>query len=149
MIFTGRNNADFHQTYSTFCLHTPRHTYTISPLPDHEHAEVGQVSCHAKDGGLEVLLVAGQVNEGDDLGGFLADLGPVQASSMTVWLVHYLGDRQRGQSFTPGTVSISLPICTKVRESTYNSYMMAPSFHFCKHFIIYYSLNNRKWQKKN
>lgn len=36
------------------------------PLSHHEHAEVGQVSSHAEDSGFEVLLVAGQVDEGDD-----------------------------------------------------------------------------------
>lgn len=47
------------------------------PLSHHEHAEVGQVSSHAEDSGFEVLLVAGQVDEGDDFWGFLTDLGPV------------------------------------------------------------------------
>lgn len=36
-------------------------------LSHHEHAEIRQVSRHAKDSGLEVLLVASQINEGDDL----------------------------------------------------------------------------------
>lgn len=35
--------------------------------------------------------MAGQIYEGDDLGGLLADFGPVQASSMTIWFVHHLG----------------------------------------------------------
>ena len=65
-----------------------------SPLAHHEHAEVGQVSRHAEHGGLEVLLVAGQVDEGDDLWGFLTDLGPVQAAAVAVWLVHHLTERK-------------------------------------------------------
>jgi len=34
---------------------------------------------HAKYGSLEVFLVSCEVNEGDDLGGSLADVYPVQA----------------------------------------------------------------------
>lgn len=56
----------------------------------HEHTEVGQVSGHAKHGGLQVLLVTGQVDEGDDLGGALANLCPVQAAAMAVRFVHHL-----------------------------------------------------------
>lgn len=53
------------------------------------------MSRHAEDGGLEVLLMASQVNEGDDLGGFLTDLGPVKAATVAVWLVHHLkGQKQ-------------------------------------------------------
>ena len=46
----------------------------------HEHAEVGGVASHTKYGSLEVLLVAGQVNECDDLGGPLTDAHPVQTT---------------------------------------------------------------------
>ena len=45
----------------------------------HEHAEVGGMTGHAKYGSLEVLLVSCEVNEGDDLGGGLAYVYPVQA----------------------------------------------------------------------
>ena len=68
-----------------------KHALTKShPLSHHEHAEVRQVSGHAEDSGFEVLLVAGQVDEGNDLWGFLTDLGPVQAATVAVWLVHHL-----------------------------------------------------------
>lgn len=59
-------------------------------LSHHEHAEVRQVSGHAEDCGFKILLVTGQVNEGDDLRGLLADLGPIQAASVAVWFVHHL-----------------------------------------------------------
>jgi len=45
----------------------------------HQHAEIGGVTSHAKYGSLEVLLVSCEVNKGDDLGGSLADVYPVQA----------------------------------------------------------------------
>ena len=71
------------------------HKQWLLPLSDHEHAEVWQVSSHPKHCGLEVFLMACQVYEGNDFGGLLADFGPVQASSMTVWFVHHLGTDRR------------------------------------------------------
>lgn len=53
----------------------------------HEHAEVRQVASHAEHGGLQILLVSRQVNESDDLGGLLTDLGPVQTAAMAVGFV--------------------------------------------------------------
>lgn len=73
---------------------------TIQILSDHEHAEVGEVSCHPKYGGLKVFLVTSQVDEGDDLGGLLTDFGPVQTSSVTVWLVHHLQTHRKLKSIT-------------------------------------------------
>lgn len=46
---------------------------------------------HPEHGGLEVFLVASQVDESDNLGGLLTDFGPVQASSVTVRFIHHLG----------------------------------------------------------
>lgn len=60
------------------------------PPSHHEHAEVRQVSSHPEHGGLEVFLVASQVYESDNLGGLLTYFGPVQASSVTVRLIHHL-----------------------------------------------------------
>lgn len=62
----------------------------LHPFTHHEHAEVGQVARHAEDSGLQVLLVAGQVDEGDHLGGLLADLGPLEAAAVAVGLVHHV-----------------------------------------------------------
>ena len=41
---------------------------------DHQHGVVRRVARQAEHGGLQVLAVSGQVNEGDQLGGLLADL---------------------------------------------------------------------------
>jgi len=41
-----------------------------------------RVSSHSKDGGLEVLLVSGEVDEGDHLRGLLANPNPVLASML-------------------------------------------------------------------
>lgn len=54
----------------------------------HEHAEVRRVSRHAEHGGLEIPLVARQVDERNHFGGLFANLHPVQCS--VVWLVHYV-----------------------------------------------------------
>ena len=43
----------------------------------HQHGEVGRVARHAEDGRLQIFLVAGQVDEGDDFGGARADLDPI------------------------------------------------------------------------
>lgn len=48
------------------------------------------MSSHPEHSGLEVFLVAGQVYKSDNLGGLLAYFGPVQASSVTVWLIYHL-----------------------------------------------------------
>lgn len=40
----------------------------------HQHGEVGTVAGEAEDGRLQVLVVSGQIDEGDHLGGALADL---------------------------------------------------------------------------
>lgn len=39
-----------------------------------QHGEVGAVAGEAEDGGLQVLVVSCQIDEGDHLGGALADL---------------------------------------------------------------------------
>ena len=41
---------------------------------DHQHGEVGSVAEQAEDGGLQVLVVAGQVHEGNHLRRVLTDL---------------------------------------------------------------------------
>lgn len=51
------------------------------------------MSGHAEHSGLQVLLVARQVDEGDDLGRALTDLGPVQTSTVAVRLVHHLNNK--------------------------------------------------------
>lgn len=40
----------------------------------HQHGEVGAVAGEAEDGRLQVLVVSGQIDEGDHLGGALTDL---------------------------------------------------------------------------
>lgn len=45
---------------------------------------------HAEHGGLEVLLVARQVDEGDDFRRALADLRPVEAAAVAVRFVDHL-----------------------------------------------------------
>lgn len=45
---------------------------------------------HAKDGGFQVLLVTSQVNESNDLGGFLTDLCPFQAAAVAVGFVDHV-----------------------------------------------------------
>lgn len=45
---------------------------------------------HAKHGGFKVLLVARQINEGDDFRWPLADLGPVEAAAVAVRFVDHL-----------------------------------------------------------
>lgn len=78
-----------------------RHTTPSSlplPLSDHKHAEVWKVSCHPKHCSLEVFLMASQVYEGNDLRGLLADFGPVQTSSVTVWFIHHLGGKNKNKS---------------------------------------------------
>lgn len=45
---------------------------------------------HAEDGGLQVLFMASQVNESNDLGGFLTDFCPLQAAAVAVGLVHHV-----------------------------------------------------------
>ena len=57
--------------------HTFGHSDDSSVGSDHEHAEVGGVTGHAKYGGLEVFFVPGQVDEGDDLGGGSTDVDPI------------------------------------------------------------------------
>lgn len=42
--------------------------------------------------------MAGQVYEGNDLRGLLADFGPVQTSSMTVWFIHHLGGKYNNRN---------------------------------------------------
>lgn len=59
----------------TFC-----HANDSSVGAHHQHAEVRSMACHSKDGGLEVLLVAGQINEGDDFCRGSADVHPVQTA---------------------------------------------------------------------
>lgn len=71
------------------------------PPSHHEHAEVRQVSSHPEHGGLEVFLVASQVYESDDLGGLLTDFGPVQASSVTVRLIHHLNNTEKWARLNP------------------------------------------------
>lgn len=61
----------------TLINHQSNEKYISFSLSYHEHAEIRKVSCHAEHSGLEVLLMACQVNKGDDLWGFLTDLGPV------------------------------------------------------------------------
>lgn len=75
---------------------TPLSSQTSSS--DHEHAEVRQVPGHPEHGGLEVFLVASQVDESDNLGGLLTDFGPVQASSVTVRFIHHLGANREEQN---------------------------------------------------
>lgn len=48
------------------------------------------MASHAKDGGFQVFFVTSQVNESNDLGGFLADLCPLQAATVAVGLVHHV-----------------------------------------------------------
>jgi len=71
---------------------------SLTSDPHHEHAEVGQVARHAEHGGLQVLLVSGQVDEGDDLGGLLTDLGPVQTAAVAVGLVDHLRGGEGGHA---------------------------------------------------
>lgn len=52
------------------------HADQASVGADDEHDKVGGAGGEAEEGGFEVLLVAGQVDEGNDLGGFVADLVP-------------------------------------------------------------------------
>lgn len=40
----------------------------------HQHGEVGAVAGEAENGGLQVLVVSSQIDEGDHLGGALTDL---------------------------------------------------------------------------
>lgn len=65
------------------------------------------MSSHPKDGGLEVFLMASQVYEGNDFGGFLTDFGPIQASSMTIWFVHHLWTDREEQSYKHSVHSVS------------------------------------------
>lgn len=48
------------------------------------------MASHAKDGGFQVLFMTSQVNESNDLGGFLTDLCPFQAATVAVRLVHHV-----------------------------------------------------------
>lgn len=57
----------------------------------HQHGEVGTVAGEAEDGGLQVLVVTGEIDEGDHLGGALADL--LGRAGLAV--VHDLRRRQR------------------------------------------------------
>ena len=62
----------------------------------HQHGEVGAVAGEAEDGGLQVLVVSGEVDEGDHLGRALADL----LSRPRVTVVHDLLDtRQDDEAF--------------------------------------------------
>ena len=44
----------------------------------HQHRKIGDVTGHAEDGGLEIFLVTGQIDESDDFGGSGANLDPIQ-----------------------------------------------------------------------
>lgn len=57
----------------------------------HQHGEVGAVAGEAEDGGLQVLVVSGQINEGDHLGRALADL--LRCARLAV--VHHLHGDQK------------------------------------------------------
>ena len=46
--------------------------------PDHQHPEIGGVSGHAENGGLQILFVAGQINESDHLGALFANTNPIE-----------------------------------------------------------------------
>lgn len=57
----------------------------------HQHGEVRAVAGQTKDGGLQVLVVTCQVNEGDHFGGALTDL--LGCSGLAV--VHHLNDTRK------------------------------------------------------
>lgn len=59
----------------TFC-----HANDSSVGPHHQHTEIRGVASHSKYGGLEVLLMPGQVNEGDNFGGRSADVHPIKTA---------------------------------------------------------------------
>lgn len=81
--------------------HTQKNTSHLSKEPptNHEHAEVRQVSSHPKHSSLKIFLMASQVYEGNDFRGLLTNFGPVQASSMTIWLVYHLRGRDISRVF--------------------------------------------------
>eukprot|EP00047_Mylnosiga_fluctuans_P002563 m.225017 g.225017 ORF g.225017 m.225017 type:complete len:640 (+) comp11193_c0_seq1:93-2012(+) len=55
-----------------------RHANDTHVGADHQHCELGRVPRQPKHRRLEVLLVAGKIDERDDLGGAGADVGPVE-----------------------------------------------------------------------
>lgn len=57
----------------------------------HQHGKVGAVAGEAENGRFQVLVVSGQINEGDHLGGALTDL--LGCPGLAV--VHYLKHHQR------------------------------------------------------
>lgn len=59
---------------------------TLETGSDHEHCEVWQVPGHAEHCGLQVALVASQIDEGDHLARVFADFNPIQMT--VVWLIH-------------------------------------------------------------
>ena len=76
----------------------------------HQHGEVGAVAGETEDGGLQVLVVSGEVDEGDHLGRALADL--LSCPRLTV--VHNLFDtRQDDEAFkiTRGADMCSGKLC--------------------------------------
>lgn len=72
-------------------------------LTYHEHAEVRQMAGHAKDSGLQVLLMASQVDEGNHLSGFLTDLCPLQAATVAVWFVYHISFTVKAQNVVAHT----------------------------------------------
>lgn len=56
------------------------------------------MTSHAKDSGLQVFLMASQVNEGNHLSGFLTNLCPFQAATMAIWLVHHIAFTVKAQN---------------------------------------------------
>lgn len=57
----------------------------------HQHGEVGAVAGEAENSRFQVLMVSGQINEGDHLGGALTDL--LGCPGLAV--VHYLKHHQQ------------------------------------------------------
>lgn len=57
----------------------------------HQHSKVGAVAGEAEDGGLQVLVVSSQIDEGDHLRGALTDL----LSCPRLAVVHNLQDTAR------------------------------------------------------
>lgn len=58
---------------------------------------------HAEDRGLQVLLMAGQVDERNHLSGFLTDPRPLQAATMAVWLVYHIAFTVKAQNVVAHT----------------------------------------------
>lgn len=55
----------------------------------HQHGEVGAVAGEAENSRFQVLVVSGQINKGDHLGGALADLLGCPGVAVVDYLKHH------------------------------------------------------------